>query len=186
MRYHRADIVAAAVTLLDDAGLAALTMRRLAGVLGVRPSALYHHVTSKDELLGAVADEVLARGRRPTEVVTWQAEARLVCVELRDTMLAHRDGAALVAMARALGVGAAEPMDRLAHALQWAGADEETARVGARTLFHYVAGHVADEQTQRQADAAQVGPPASLDFSIGLSMVLDGLATRMEPAHRAP
>lgn len=180
MGHHRGDVVDAAVRLLDEVGLGALTMRRLAGTLGVRPSALYHHFAGKDELLGAMADEVLERGRRPTEVVTWQAELRLVCVELRDIMLAHRDGAALVATVRSLGVGAAEPMQRMAAALRWAGAEEETARVGARTLFHYVYGHVADEQTQGRAEGdGQPGPPASLDFSVGLSMVLDGLATRM-------
>ncbi|QYJ04505.1 TetR/AcrR family transcriptional regulator C-terminal domain-containing protein [Nocardioides panacisoli] len=180
MGHHRADVVDAAVRLLDEVGLEALTMRRLAGTLGVRPSALYHHFSGKDALLGAVADEVLDRGRRPTEVVAWQAELRLVCVELRDIMLAHRDGAALMARARSLGVGAAEPMNRMASALRWAGAEDEVARVGARTLFHYVYGHVADEQTQQQsAGDGEVGPPASLDFSVGLSMVLDGLATRM-------
>ena len=120
MGYHRADVVDRAIGLLDDAGLGGLSMRRLAGDLGVRPSALYHHFANKQALLGAVADEILARGRRPTEVVTWQTELRLVCVELRDIMLAHRDGAALVLTVHALGVGAAEPMRRMAGALSWA------------------------------------------------------------------
>lgn len=187
MGHHRADVVDAAVRLLDEVGLEALTMRRLAGTLDIRPSALYHHFAGKDELLAAVADEVLARGRRPTEVVTWQAELRLVCVELRDIMLAHRDGAVLISTVHALGVGAAEPMTRMADALRWAGADDEVARVGARTLFHYVYGHVADEQAQRRADLeGQVGPPASLDFSLGLSMILDGLAARMTAMSAVP
>lgn len=186
MTYHRADVVDRAIVLLDEVGLDALSMRRLAAELGVRPSALYHHFAGKDELLAAVADEVLARGRRPTEVVTWQAELRLVCVELRDIMLSHRDGAVLISTVRALGTGASEPMTRMATALRWAGADDEVARVGARTLFHYVYGHVADEQTQQQVatverDDRMVEPPASLDFSVGLSMILDGLAARMEP-----
>lgn len=176
MRYHRDDVVDRAIGLLDEVGLDALSMRRLAGVLGVRPSALYHHFESKQALLAAMADEMLARGRRPTEVVTWQAELRLVCVELRDIMLAHRDGAALVSMVHALGIGAGEPMRRMAGALGWAGADDELARVGARTLFHYVYGHVADEQV---AAAGDVAPPERLDFSIGLSVILDGLAARM-------
>lgn len=176
MRYHRHDVVDRAIGLLDEVGLEALSMRRLAGVLGVQPSALYHHFENKQALLGAMADEVLARGRRPTEVVTWQAELRLVCVELRDIMLAHRDGAALISTVHALGVGASEPMQRMANALRWAGADAELARVGSRTLFHYVYGHVADEQVTagREGEA-----PAELDFSVGLAVILDGLAARM-------
>jgi TetR/AcrR family tetracycline transcriptional repressor len=181
MRYRRADIVDRATGLLDQVGLEALSMRRLAAELGVQPSALYHHFAGKQELLGAVADQILARGRRPTEVVTWQDELRLVCVELRDIMLSHRDGAALVSMVRALGVGGDEPMRRMATALTWNGADDELARVGARTLFHFVFGHVADEQTQRSVAASGGGvqPPESTDFAIGLGVILDGLAAQM-------
>lgn len=172
MRYRRADIVERAIGLLDQIGLDALSMRRLAADLGVQPSALYHHFAGKQELLGALADEILSRGRRPTEVVTWQDELRLVCVELRDTMLRHRDGAALVSTVRAAGVGGDEPVRRMCAALAWNGADDELARVGARTLFHYVYGHVVDEQAQGADSTAP-------DFGVGLGLVLDGLAVRM-------
>ncbi len=64
MRYHRADVVDRALAVLDAYGLADLTMRRLGGELGVQPSALYHHFPDKQSLLAAVADEILARGRR--------------------------------------------------------------------------------------------------------------------------
>jgi len=177
MRYHRADVVDRAIALLDEVGLEALSMRRLAAELGVQPSALYHHVAGKQELLGAVADEILARGRRPTEVVTWQAELQLVCVELRDIMLRHRDGAALVALVHSLGIGAAEPLRRMTTALAWAGADDELARVGARTLFHFVFGHVADEQSQRER--GDTDPSAGADFAVGLGVILDGLSAQM-------
>lgn len=176
MRYHRDDVVARAVALLDEVGLDGLSMRRLASELGVQPSALYHHFGNKAELLGAVADEILARGRRPTEVMTWADELRLVCVELRDIMLRHRDAAALVAQARALGSGGSEPVRRMTTALAWAGADAELARVGAHTLFHFVFGHVADEQV-----ATEAGRPApeAADFGVGLGLVLGGLEARV-------
>jgi AcrR family transcriptional regulator len=187
MRYRRADVVDRAIDVLDQVGLEALSMRRLAAELGVQPSALYHHFASKQALYAAVADEILARGRRPTEVVTWQAELRLVCVELRDIMLRHRDGATLVSMVRALGVGADEPIRRMAAALTWAGADAELARVGAHTLFHFVFGHVADEQAQRRVavpDSA-VASPAVADFGIGLGVILDGLSAQLGAARAA-
>ena len=65
MRHRRDDVVARALRVLDDHGLADLTMRRLGTELGVQPSALYHHFPSKQVLLAAVADEILARGARP-------------------------------------------------------------------------------------------------------------------------
>lgn len=172
-RYRRSDVVGRAIDLLEEVGLSGLSMRRLAGDLGVQPSALYHHVASKQELLGAVADEVLARGRRSTEVLGWQDELRLTCLELRDTMLRHRDGAALIALARAEGIGGDEPLRRMASVLAFNGADPELARVGARTLFHFVFGHVADRQARGvpTADA----PDESGDFATGLGIVLRGL-----------
>lgn len=176
-RYRRSDVIGRAIDLLDEVGLAGLSMRRLAGDLGVQPSALYHHVASKRELLGAVADEIVARGRRSTEVLAWQDELRLVCVELRDTMLRHRDGAALVAAARAEGAGGEEPLRRMAAALAFNGADPELARVGARTLFHFVFGHVADLQAGARASAESGGGAA--DFAVGLEIVLRGLETRL-------
>lgn len=188
MRYRRADVVDRAIMLLDQVGLDALSMRRLAAELGVQPSALYHHFASKQELLGAVTDEILARGRRATEVMTWRDELRLVCVELRDIMLGHRDGAVLVSTVRALGLGAEEPLQRMATALSWNGADDELARAGARTLFHFVFGQVAEEQAQREADPSRGGlkSPASADFGVGLGVILDGLAAQMGATVRTP
>ena len=61
MRHHRDDVVRHAIDVLDAYGLADLTMRRLAGELDVRPSALYHHFRDKQSLLAAVADELTAR-----------------------------------------------------------------------------------------------------------------------------
>jgi AcrR family transcriptional regulator len=43
-------IVAAAIELADEEGIAALSMARLAGRLGSAPMSLYRHVSSKDEL----------------------------------------------------------------------------------------------------------------------------------------
>ena len=47
----REELVAAALGIVDSEGLAALTMRRLAEVLGVEAMSLYHHVANKDVLL---------------------------------------------------------------------------------------------------------------------------------------
>jgi AcrR family transcriptional regulator len=59
---NRERIVAAALALADTDGVAALSMRTLAGRLGCAPMSLYNHVADKDELLTAmleaVADEI--------------------------------------------------------------------------------------------------------------------------------
>lgn len=181
MRYRRADVVDRAVGMLDRVGLDGLTMRKLAAELGVQPGALYHHFTNKDALLAAVADELLTRGRRATEIVTWDAELRLVCVELRDAMLACRDGATLLARVHALGLSEVDPEQRMYDVLQRAAADDDVARIGARTLLHFVVGHVSEEQVARPEprSAAAAAAPESGDFHLGLSLVLDGLRQRL-------
>ncbi|MBM9459206.1 TetR family transcriptional regulator [Nocardioides sp. zg-536] len=192
MRYRRDDVVARALEVLDATGLDGLTMRKLAADLGLQPAALYHHFANKDALLAAVADELLRRGRRGTEIVTWESELRLVCVELRDAMLAVRDGAALVSRVHALGLGAAEPARRMSDALGRAGAQPHLARIGSRTLLHFVFGHVVEEQVRREVgpvdvpaaadasgDTQGAQPDPDEDFHLGLSMVLAGLAEQL-------
>ena len=170
------------LTVLDGYGLADLTMRRLAGELGVQPSALYHHFPNKQSLLAAVADELLARGRRHDtsgqRPSGWDARVAAVCTELRDAMLAYRDGAELVATVRSFGLGAATPYDELAAALTDSGLDPSLVPTAARTLLHYVFGHAVDEQTHLQAGSVGAiadAPREDSDFALGLQIVVDGI-----------
>jgi AcrR family transcriptional regulator len=56
--HSRAEIARAAVTLADADGLAAVTMRAVAAAIGTAPASLYRYVTTRDELLELMADEV--------------------------------------------------------------------------------------------------------------------------------
>ncbi|MFW6867709.1 TetR family transcriptional regulator [Nocardioides sp. CPCC 206347] len=162
MGYRRGEIVDRAIAFLDDVGLDALSMRKLAADLGIQVGALYHHFENKAALYAAVSDEILRRGRRPAEIVAWDAELSLLCAELRDAMRRHRDGAALIAQVHRYD---AEVLERpMRSALERGGADDHLARVGARTLVRLTLSHEADD-----AD----------DFSLALGLVLDGLRHRL-------
>jgi AcrR family transcriptional regulator len=52
----RVRIIEAALEIIDDEGLGALNMRRLAAAVGVKPMSLYHHVPNKESILDAVAE----------------------------------------------------------------------------------------------------------------------------------
>ena len=56
----RERIVAAALALVDAEGLSAVSTRRLAAGLGVSGPSLYNHFATKDEILDAAADTVVA------------------------------------------------------------------------------------------------------------------------------
>lgn len=182
MRYHRGDVVAHAIAVLDEYGLESLTMRRLAAELGVQPSALYHHVPNKQTLLAAVADEILARGRRPHRAQAWDSRVIELCTELRDAMLAYRDGADVVATAHTFGLGATTPDADIRQALRDGGLPEDLVDLGARALLHLVFGHTMEEQTALQAASAGAidrAPGGPADFEQALELVLDGLRSRL-------
>src|SRR6476659_7853242 len=184
MRYHRADVVDRALAVLDTYGLADLSMRRLGAELGVQPSALYHHFANKQTLLAAVADEILARGSRPLpDPGAWEERVVAVCVGLREAMLAFRDGAEVVATVHAFGLGAAGPAGDLEATLHGAGLPDALTRTAARTLLHYVFGHVSEEQTHLQAGSAGAiadEPREESDFLTGLALVVDGIRLRQQ------
>ena len=186
MAHHREDVVRRALHVLDTYGLADLTMRRLARDLDVQPSALYHHFVNKQTLLGAVADEIVARGPRPVAAGPWQERARSICACLRDACLAYRDGAEVVATVRAFGLGADGPYDALVAVLRGQCDDPEVA---ARALIIFVLGHTMDEQAYLQAGSAGAidGPPREAsDFDRGLAIFLRGLATQRDTSTLAP
>ena len=182
MGHRRADVVEHALGVLDSYGLADLTMRRLGAELGVQPSALYHHFATKQLLLAAVADEILARGPQVPRSGPWDDRVAAVCTGLRDAMLAYRDGAELVATSYSFGLGADAPYDDLAGALAAGGVPAELVPTAARTLLHFVFGHVGDEQTHLQAGSAGAidgDPFPESDFAAGLAIVLDGIRQRV-------
>lgn len=56
------DVLVAALRIMDDEGASALTVRRLAAELGVKPSSLYHHFLNKEAIVigaaGLAVEEV--------------------------------------------------------------------------------------------------------------------------------
>ncbi len=53
-------IVEVARAMLEEGGLASLSMRKLATELGVAPTAIYWHVGGREELLGRILDDMTA------------------------------------------------------------------------------------------------------------------------------
>ncbi|WP_406288640.1 TetR/AcrR family transcriptional regulator [Embleya sp. NBC_00896] len=88
----QASIVEAALAVLDDGGLEAVSMRRVADELDTGPASLYVHVSSKEELLELVLDHVLGEVRIPTpDPERWQAQLKEVVLEFREVLASHAD-----------------------------------------------------------------------------------------------
>jgi AcrR family transcriptional regulator len=75
----RERIVRAAVDIADAEGLAALSMRRVAGALGAGAMTLYRYVPGKDELLDLMVDEVYAEDLPLDETGSWRERLESAC-----------------------------------------------------------------------------------------------------------
>ncbi len=189
MQLHKRDVVEAAARLLDNYGIGDLTMRRLARELRVSPGALYWHFANKQQLLGAVADRVLAGATSATGVVD-------VCHRLRDALLSHTDGAELMSASFAAGQSEAMAhiLSRLVDAATEAGVDSAHAELVARTVVYYVLGFTADEQSRLQWDAAGADLPdsqsvltddANARFRFGVDLLVRGIGVETELVGRS-
>ncbi|MGE5693885.1 MAG: TetR family transcriptional regulator [Candidatus Sericytochromatia bacterium] len=187
MQLHRSDVVDAATRLLDDYGIADLTMRRLARELNVSPGALYWHFANKQQLLGAVADRILGTIDCAGD---WRHRITGICRGLRNALLSHTDGAELASASFAAGQSAAMTaiVAALSDAACDAGVASGQAELAARTVVYYVLGFTADEQSRLQWDAAGALPDGqsvlttdpSARFAFGLGLLVDGLASCAE------
>jgi AcrR family transcriptional regulator len=84
----RQRIVRAALQIMDEEGLDAVTMRRIGRDLGVEAMSLYNHVRDKEDILDGICEEVLAEFRLP-HAEDWAEAARLGAQEYRRLLLAH-------------------------------------------------------------------------------------------------
>ena len=205
--YTRDDVVETALRILDEFGLADLSMRRLAGALDVQPSALYWHVPNKQTLLALVSDQIIDRARvvdreafNQGGALDWKELTLAESLALRDALLAFRDGAEVVSSTLALGLGADGALARIRVGIDAVCSDGEIARVTAESILFLVLGQVWHEQQRMQADSLGVVAPAvsahpedvngttdsgrgqadSLKF--GVELILDGLEKKLATA----
>ncbi|MGH8997958.1 MAG: TetR family transcriptional regulator [Acidimicrobiia bacterium] len=88
----------AALAIIDEEGLEALSLDKLARVLGVKAPSLYHHFRDKAEILASVARLVVLETPvlpEPT-VQNWQEWLVEMCVGFRDSILKHPRAAPLL------------------------------------------------------------------------------------------
>lgn len=87
----RERILEAALSLVDEEGIEALSMRRLAKGLGVDPMAIYHHLSNKRALLSALIKEVFSGMRVMNLKGTgdWRGRVRAWALAFREVARAH-------------------------------------------------------------------------------------------------
>jgi AcrR family transcriptional regulator len=178
-RHDRDSVARSALALLDEVGLADLSMRRIAARLDVQPSALYWHFASKQELLADLADRITASVPEGSSGVLATARA------IRDALFAYRDGAELVLSTYALQLGSAHAQSVLTEALRAQDAVDPEDRGAA--ILHFVLGHATLVQQRMHADSHGALPStAEVDVTAGLDRVFDLGVTALAGELTAP
>ncbi|MGV9456227.1 helix-turn-helix domain-containing protein [Streptomyces sp. NPDC003635] len=91
-------IVATALRLIEEHGAEALSVRRLGRALGADPSSLYRYFRHTDDLMLAIADELIGRTLRTwRRTGDWRADLRDLGLRMHAGALAHPRAAVLSA-----------------------------------------------------------------------------------------
>lgn len=203
-RLTREEIAHAALSLADDAGLDALSMRALADRLGIGTMTLYGYFRNKDELLDALVDSAVSDTDPPALTGDWPEQLREVVRYGRRGLLRHPSVVELRVRRPVLRPEALRFGEALLSILRGAGFDVGEATAAFRLLFTYTVGFAAlspadataaDRRAAREALAAlpadefpaltEAQDEASLAmggeqvFEYGLDRIIDGLEARL-------
>ena len=149
MALDRQQVIDEALRLADDEGLDALSLRTLAGRLGVQAPTLYWHIGSKVELLDALADAIMDAAIRAIPPSrsddNWADWLLAALVELRRAMLHRRDGARIVSGARS-SLRRADFSESAMSTLVGHGVELQQARLLVLAGERLTVGYVLEEQ----------------------------------------
>ncbi len=205
-RLSREKVLAAAVALIDRHGLEALTMRRLAGELGVGTMSLYSYVSNKEALLDGVVGAVLGEmDLSAVDLGDWSLAVREILRSFRRAAKKHPAIVPLITSRPPITPEALRPVEMGLEALRRAGFDEETSAHVYRMLAGYVIGYVSlelggffgrystatqepgfdFEMLSRLPRIVEIAPyllqwDPDAEFEIGIDLILSGVKTRIE------
>jgi AcrR family transcriptional regulator len=164
-------ITKTALAIVDDEGLTALTMRRLAVQLGTGAASLYRHVANREELLVEVVDHALGEVEFGTPKATWREEFGNQARLLRATLLHHPHLLPVVLRTPPLGPNALRGREASLQRILDFGFRPADVQPIYAVIVTTVLGQAAITAQQRAT-----GEPAL--FALTIDIMLDGIEAR--------
>jgi len=190
-------VVDAALVVIDEEGLEALTMRRLAHDLGVEPVTIYRQLPNKDAILAGVAEKLWREMEPPEDAPSptpggWRAQVRDMWLALNDLMQRHPNAIPIIARGGSYSPSAGEGAAGMVRLFKEAGLTPGEAAELLHILSACVVGfgfatlwgrHMA---AAREAAAAeeQPGSPAAPDGATDAAAPADDLADYLEATRK--
>lgn len=173
-------VLRAAVAVADRGGLHALTIRSLAGELGVKPMAVYHHVAGKEDILDGIVDLVFAEIDLPEPGGDWRTQIRRRAASARRVLTRHPWAIALLESRTSPGPATLRHHDATIGTLRAAGFSVPMTAHAYALLDSYVYGFAVQEAAlpvPRDQIVAEVAEPIVRRLPAGEYPHLTELAT---------
>lgn len=203
-RFTTDEIAAAALRIVDESGVDALSMRALAAALGTGPMTVYNYVPDKTGLEELVVAAVVAEIRTPEPTLDWIEDVYAVADAMWRGIRAHPAAIPLVLTRRTRSATGFAVADALIAALRRGGLADADRLAAFHGVLGFVIGavqtelagpltsgrdssdaaarigKVAGEAHPHVAALAEVASRTAVadDFDRGLRMLLDGIAAR--------
>jgi AcrR family transcriptional regulator len=209
-RLTRERVVRAALKVMDDEGLGAVSMRRVGRELQVEAMSLYNHVRDKEDLLDGITEEVMSEFRIPQDTSDWREAGREAIREWRRLLKAHPQVIQLFAERNKpmASVSSLRPMEFALACLRGIGLSAEEAGEAFHAVGGYIFGFVLMETREMFGGPSSAMTPDELQaaipsdelpnvaecfpaaggidadhqFEFGLDLLLRGLQARLEDA----
>lgn len=153
----REAIRTAALDVIDEDGISAVSMRSVSRRLGVDAKSLYHYVEGKDDLLDAVAESVLAQLNMPALTGRAEVDLKALAHEFRRATLSHPEAATLVLTRQLSSAAGLGPIETVLTVLRAAGASSKESvqlmRIMLATLIGTLLREVSAGPTFGTSDA---------------------------------
>ena len=141
----RERVIRTAVAVADEKGSAALSMRAIAGPLGVEAMSLYHHVTGRDEILDGMVDAVFGEIDLPPQGADWKSAMRHRAFSARAALLRHPWAIGLMDSRSRPGPATLRHHDAVIGALRTAGFSVRMTAHAVSLIDSYLYGFVLQE-----------------------------------------
>lgn len=150
--HSRTEIAAAGVELADAEGIDAVSMRRVAAILGIGAASLYRYLESKDELYDLMIDHVAGEDGPPPRLAgDWRADLTAFARTIRRSIHRHPWMASLAAGRPTFGPNSLAWNEHALAAIDGIGLSIDEMLMASEIVQAFVRGYVISELAEQQA-----------------------------------
>lgn len=138
-------IIEEAVRLADEIGVDALTIRKLATALTVKPMTIYHYVPNKESIIDGMVDKVFSEIDLPPAISDWKSAIRKRSTSARMVLGKHPWAVPLMESRRAPGPATLQHHDAVLGCLRNGGLSVEMTAHAYAVIDAFIYGFAIQE-----------------------------------------